>query len=123
MMRLAAQVARGDLVEARRRLVRSVVLLSVILILTTVALALAATALAIALAGWIGLVPAFLLISALASITALILAIMFSTRTQKPRLSGKRLLDLSARKLPDVNPLAVVVGALAIGLLLGRRRR
>ncbi len=122
LMRRAAEAARGDLTAVRKRLVRSLAVLSVILVLTTVALALGAAALAIALAEWIGLVPALLSIAAVATITALILALTLNTTAQRPTTTGVGLLSLSGLQPPRVDSLTVVVAALAFGLLLGRRK-
>jgi hypothetical protein len=122
LMRLAAEAARGDLTAARKRLVRSLAVLSVILVLTTVALALCVAALAIALGDRIGPVPALLSIAAAAVIAALILALSINTRVRRPRTTGVGLPGLSGRQLPRIDPLTVVVAALAAGLLLGRRK-
>jgi hypothetical protein len=122
VMRLAAEAARGDLTAARKRLVRSLAVLSIILVLAGVALGFGAAALAIALAHWIGLVPALLALAAVATIIALILALTISTRAQRPTTTGLGLSGLSGRKPPRIDPLTIVVAELAVGLLLGRRR-
>jgi hypothetical protein len=122
IMRLAAEAARGDLTAARTRLVRSIAVLSIIIVLAAVALALGLAALTIALGHWMGIVPALVSIATVATITALILALMISTRARKPAPIGLGLLNFPRRTLPRIDPLTVVVAALAIGLLLGRRR-
>jgi hypothetical protein len=123
LIRLAAKAERGGLTAVRKRLVRSLAVLYIILILTTVALALGTAALAVALADWIGLVPALLSIAAVATITALILALTINTNAQRPTTTGVGLLGLSGLQPPRVDSLTVVVAALAVGLLLGGRRR
>ena len=122
MMHLAAQLAQGKVAEARSRLVRSLGVLCIIVALIAVALAMAVAALTIALAEQIGVVPAMLSIAAVATIIALILALTLRTRADKPTTSSLDLLSLTARELPRVDPLIVVVAALAVGLLLGRRK-
>ena len=122
MMHLAAQLAQGKVAEARSRLVRSLGVLCIIVALIAVALAMAVAALTIALAEQIGVVPAMLSIAAVATIIALILALTLRTRAEKPTTSSLDLLSLTARELPRVDPLIVVAAALAVGLLLGRRK-
>jgi hypothetical protein len=121
-MRLAAQLVQGGLAEARARVVRSLVVLSIILALFAVAFAMGVAVLAIALAGQIGLVPALLSIGAVSTIAALILALTIRTRGDRSTANGTELLGLAARELPRIDPLMIVVAALAVGLLLGRRR-
>jgi hypothetical protein len=91
--------------------------------LAAIALALGVAALAIALGDRIGPVPALLSIAAVAVIAALILALTINTRVRRPATTGIGLPVLSGRQLPRVDPLTVVVAALAVGLLLGRRKR
>jgi hypothetical protein len=122
MLRLATQLAQGRLAEARSRLVRSLGALCIIMVMSVVALAMVAAALAIALSDRIGMVPAMLSIAAVATIIALILALTLRTRADKATTSSLDLLSLTARELPRVDPLVVVVAALAVGLLLGRRK-
>jgi hypothetical protein len=122
MLRLATQLAQGRLAEARSRLVRSLGALCIIMVMSVVALAMVAAALAIALSDRIGIVPAMLSIAAVATIIALILALTLRTRADKATTSSLDLLSLTARELPRVDPLVVVVAALAVGLLLGRRK-
>lgn len=122
LLSLAAQLAQGKLADARTRLVRSLGVLCIVIALIVVALAMGAAALAIVLAEQIGPVPAMLSIAAVTTIIALILALTLRTRADRPRTSGLDLLGLGARELPRVDPLTVVVAALALGLLLGRRK-
>lgn len=123
MIRLGMQLAQGQVADARSRLVRSLGVLCVVLVLIVLALAMAAAAVAIALADRIGLVPALLSIAAVAMIVALALALILRGRVDRPAASSIDLLGLAARELPRVDPLIVVVAALVVGLLLGRRRR
>ena len=122
MMHLAAQLAQSKVADARSRLVRSLGVLCIVVALIAVALAMAVAALTIALAEQIGVVPALLSIAAVATIIALILALTLRTRADKPTTSSLDLLSLTAQELPRVDPLIVVVAALAVGLLLGRRK-
>lgn len=122
LMHLAAQIAQGQLADARSRLVRSLGVLCVVIVLLAVALALVVAALATALAAQVGLVPAMLSIAAVATIIALILALTLRSRADRPATNGPDLLSVVARELPRVDPLIVVVAALAVGLLLGRRK-
>jgi Mn2+/Fe2+ NRAMP family transporter len=123
MIRLAMQLAQGQVADVRSRLLRSLGVLCVILVMIVVALAMAAAALAIALSDRIGLVPALLSIAAVATIVALVLVLTLRSRVDRPAASNVDLLGLAARELPRVDPLTLVIAALAAGLLLGRRRR
>jgi cytochrome bd-type quinol oxidase subunit 2 len=122
LMHLAAQLAQGKLADARSRLVRSLGVLCVIMVLIAVAVAMGTAALTVALADRIGLVPALLSIAAVATIIALILALTIRTRVDRPATNSPDLLSVAARELPRVDPLIIVVAALAVGLLLGRRK-
>lgn len=122
LMRLAAQLAQGKLADARSRLLRSLGVLCVVIALVVVALAMGSAALAVALAERIGAVPAMLSIAAVTTIIALILALALRTRADRPTTGSRDLLGLAAQELPRVDPLIVVVAALAVGLLLGRRK-
>jgi uncharacterized membrane protein YqjE len=122
-MRLAAQLVHGQLAETRARLLRSLVVLSITMVLLAVALAMAVAVLAVALADRIGMVPALLSIGAVATIAALILMLTLRTRSARSTTNGLDLLSLTVRELPRIDPLMVVVAALAVGLLLGRRRK
>ncbi len=120
-MRLTGEMARGNLVDIRRRLIRSITLAVFALVLVIVALALACAALAVALASWIGIVPALLSLAAVAAIAALILMLMLSMRGHTSRRGGFGLPKMTGRNL-KVAPVTIVIGALAVGLLLGRRK-
>jgi hypothetical protein len=123
MLHLAAQLAQGQLADARSRLVRVLGVLCIIIALIAVVLAMAVAAVTIVLAAQIGLVPAMLSIAAVATIIALILALTIRTRADRPATNSSDLLRVAASELPRVDPLIIVVAALAVGLLLGRRRR
>ena len=120
-MRLTGEMARGNLANIRGRLIRSFALAVLALVLIITALALLCAALAVALAHWIGLVPALLSMAAVAAIAAMILMLVLGPRSQAPSTQSNNLLNQVQSELPG-GGLTIVLGALAIGLLVGRRK-
>jgi hypothetical protein len=123
LTRLASQLGRGQLAEARERAVRALVVGVGVAILAIVAILLVTAAIVLALAQWIGMIPALLALAAALVILALLLVVFGRHRTFR-RSYG--LVDprsgLPGRMTPPVAT-GVVLAGLAVGLVLGLRGR
>jgi hypothetical protein len=121
MTRLASQAARGELADARERAVRTIILAVAIAVLSIAAIGLLTAAAAVALANWIGLVPA--LLSMAAAVTILTLILMLVIRHHPRRRPSGLLGTLPSRtgEPHHVAPLTIVAIGLAAGLFLGLR--
>jgi amino acid transporter len=123
LTRLAAQAARGDLADMRERAVRAAILTVVIAILSTAAILLLIAAAAVALAQWIGLLPALLSMAAVVVILTLILVLFLRHRPRRRPSSLMGTFSPSPRDRPQVGPLAIIAAGLAVGLFIGLRGR
>lgn len=121
-MKAAGEAAGANLATLRRRVVRWVVLGTAAVILLIVACSLALGALAVWLSNWIGLGPALLSIAAGALIIGLLLIIVAGARPNPVRKPLPAAFDLKAAT-QKVDPMTLALGALAIGLLVGRTKK
>jgi hypothetical protein len=123
LTRLAAQAARGELSDVRERAVRATILTISIAILSTAAILLLIAAAAVALAHWIGLLPALLSMTAGVVILTLILILFLRNRPRRRPSSLLGTLPSSTSDRPQLRPLAIIAAALAVGLFIGLRGR
>jgi hypothetical protein len=102
---------------------RTLALMVAILVLSTAALLLLAAAAVLALSHWIGMLPALLSLAAALVILALVLALILGRRPRRQPLHGLGALSPGMSDGKQVTPIAIIAGGLALGLIIGLRRR
>lgn len=107
--------------DVRERAVRTLILTVAIAIMSIAAILLLIAAAAVALASWVGLVPALLSMAGVVTIFALVLVLLARHRPRRRSVGLLGGVPAKHGDLPNVGPLAIVAIGLAAGLFLGLR--